>query len=221
MTTLITRLLANENTAREAAAALTARDFHEDAIHVVSGSPASSREAMARAGLSDRAAEAYAGHLGGGNTLLAVRAPFGMAGEAVSVLRKFDTIDVDVEQEQHVSYATSDDYRSSIIPGNRKFLTDPSNVGTGTGFSDMVGWSLVTDRQRGKANVGTSTVTGGKMGMRLVSRRQRGKANVGTSTISGKLGLSTVKRPRGGKSIIRNPTPFSSALGLPTVIEQD
>jgi len=217
MSTLITRLLANEDTASEASRALARKGFDDGAVRVVSNSGGSARESMVDFGVSDSTADAYIDHLDSGNALIAVRAPFGMAGDAMSALRPFDAIEVDVEQEQHISYKTNPEDALSIIPGNKKFLTDRSSVGTGTGFSDMFGWSLLTDRQRGKASVETETISK-KLGMPLLTNRQRGKAGVDTSTVSEKIGLATIKKPRGGKSIIRNPTPFSSALGWPTII---
>ena len=217
MSTLITRLLADEDTASEASRALAQKGFDDSAVRVVSGSGGSARESMADFGVSDNTAEAYAGHLDGGKALVAVRAPFGMAGDAMSALKGFDAIEVDVEQEQHISYKTNPEDALSIIPGNKKFLTDRSSVGTGTGFSEMFGWSLLTDRQRGKASVETETISK-KLGIPLLANRQWGKAGVDTSTVSEKIGLATIKKPRGGKSIIRKPTPFSSALGWPTII---
>ncbi|GEM_PF-3343080 len=221
MTTLITRLFADKGTASQVSEALLSDGFNKRAVRAIEGGDSAARDAMADMGISGAAAEAYASKMAGGNALVAVRAPFGRAGSAMTVFDRFDPIEVDVAEETHIRAETDPRYAKSIIPGNKKFLTMESAVGSGTGFSDTFGMRLLSRNQRGKASVDTSTISS-KFGMRMLSSNQRGKAKVGTSTISEKMGLKLVKQPSAKKSIIRNnPTPFSSALGLPTLTDLD
>jgi len=220
MTTLITRLFADRDTAAKASDALISGGFDRKSVRAIDGDQGAARSALTDMGVSDAAADTLAGKVAGGNGVVALRAPFGRAGDAISTLDRFDPVEVDIEQETHISAVTAPENALSIIPGNRKFLTSEDAVGSGTGFSESLGMPLLSSRQRGKAKVDTSTISK-KFGFTLLSRKQGGKAKVDTSTISEKLGLKLIKKPRGGKSIVRNPTPFSSALGWPTIIRPE
>jgi len=220
MTTLITRLFADKDTASRASEALQDRGFDRKSVRAIEGDEGAARAALADMGVSDAAIDVLAGKVAGGNAVVALRAPFGMAGSAISTLDRFDPLDedIDIEQETHISAETDPDLAvPSIIKGNKKFLTHEGAVGTSTGFSEMFGLPLLTRRQGGKADVDTSTISQ-KFGLKLLSPKQGGKARVGTSTISERLGLKLIKKPSAGKSLIDDPTPFSSALGWPTII---
>ena len=213
MSTLITRLFANENTASQASEALVSDGFHKSSVRIIGGSESAAREAMAAMGVDDAAADVYAGRIAGGNALVAMRAPFGMSGGAMATLEKFESIEVDMPQESHISYQSDPDLEPpKIIPGNKKFLTAEGSVGTSTSFSEFFGMRLLSRKQGGSAKVRTSTMTGNTL-----SDKQGGKARVSSWTITSNL----LKKPGKGKSIIRNPTPFSSALGWPTLTEKD
>lgn len=220
MTTLITRLFTDKDTAAKASDALLSRGFDRKSVRAIDGDRGAARSALADMGVNDAAADALAGKVADGNGVVALRAPFGKAGDAISTLDRFDPIEVDIEQETHISAVTSPENALSVIPGNKKFLTAEDAVGSGTGFSESLGMPLLSSRQRGKAKVDTSTMSE-RFGFKLLSRKQGGKAKVDTSTISEKLGLKLIKKPRDGKSIVRNPTPLSSALGWPTIIRPE
>jgi len=220
MTTLITRLFADRDTAAKASEALLSGGFNRKSVSAIDGDQSAARSALVDMGVSDAAADVLAGKVAGGSGVVALRAPFGKAGDAISTLDRFDPVDVDIEQEAHISAAPAPEYSKSIIPGNKKFLTMDGAVGSGTGFSESIGMPLLSSRQRGKAKVDTSTISQ-RFGFKLLSRKQGGKAKVDTSTISEKLGLKLVKKPREGTSVINNPTPFSSMLGWPTIIKSE
>ena len=221
MTTLITRLLANEGSAADAAKALEQRGFNEDSIAVISGSDASA--AMEKSGVSEEAASAYSSGIASGNALVAVRAPFGMAGTAVTALKKFKPIDVGLESEElHIEAKTDPEISSSIIKGNKKFLTGKGVTERGMRFTPF-GFPMLSSNQKGRASVDTSTVSA-KFGMSTI-KQPSGKKNVSTGNptpFSSLFGMKTIIQPKQRKSISRdNPTPFSSALGWPTIIEND
>jgi hypothetical protein len=223
MTTLITRLLADEGTASEAASALEARGFNEDAVAVISGSDASA--AMEKSGVSEEVASAYSSGLSSGNALVAVRAPFGMAGAAVTALKKFKPIDVGLESEEsHISAVTDPEMSSSIIKGNKKFLTGKGVTESGMRFTPF-GFPMLSKRQKGRASVDTSTISA-KFGMPLIKQPPRKKSLTrnNPTPFSSLFGMKTIKQRRssGGNSVISdNPTPLSSALGWPTIADKE
>jgi len=211
MTTLITRLYADKDTAKQASEALEAKGFDRNSVSLLGSDTA----AMADAGLDEAVSGAYAAQMSGDNSLLMLRAPFGSVGTAVSALNRFDAIEVDTEQETYIRPVDDPSMSSSIIPGNKKFLTSQSEIGSGTGFSEAFGMRLLSRRQQGKAKVGHSTKTGKREN--LLSRKQTGKAKVSHRTVTGKR-WNLIKKPSAGTSVIHNPTPFSSMLGWPTII---
>lgn len=222
MTTLITRLLADAGTASEASTALQSNGFAEDSVGVISGSEADARAAMAEMGVSDEAASAYASGIAGGNALVSVRAPFGKAGSAITALKKFDAIDVGLENEDvHIEAKDDPQYATdSIIRGNRKFLTGDGALESGRHFMSFGG--LLSKSQRGKAKVDTSTISA-KFGMKLI-KQPKSKKNLLTNNptpFSSLFGMKLIKESRDRrKPLVDNPTPFSSALGLPVLTDR-
>ncbi len=223
MTTLITRLLANAGAASEASTALQSSGFSDEAVGVISGSEADARAAMADMGVSDEAASAYASGIAGGNALVSVRAPFGQAGRAITALKKFDTIDVGLENEDvHIEAKDDPAYANdSIIKGNKKFLTSDGATESGAHYMTLGG--LLSSNQRGKAKVDTSTISS-KFGMKLI-KQPKAKKNLLTDNptpFSSLFGMKLIKKSRDGKKpLIDNPTPFSSALGWPVLADRD
>lgn len=213
MATLITRLYADKATATEVTDALLAQGFPDWTMRTIEGDAGTARMAMDDAGLDPSAANAYAERMQEGGALVAVDAPFGTVGQATRTLDRYDAVEVDTTQEVYRSPATDPDYASSIIPGNKKFLTSRSEIGHSTVTGERS--NMLSDRQRGKAKVGHSTKTGKREN--LLSRRQKGRAKVSHKTVTGKR-WNLVKKPRPGKSVVRTPTPFSDLFGWPTII---
>ncbi len=220
MTTLITRLFADNTVASEASNALQANGIDEDAIRAISGGDA--RQAMVDVGLGEDAVAAYADKMSGGNTLVAVRAPFGTAGRAMTALKKFEAIDVGLaSQEAHISAQDNPEMQSSIIKGNKKFLTGKGV--TESRYMSPFGFPLLSKNQRGRAKVDSSTISS-KFGWRTTKPPKEGKRVLSDNPtpFSSLLGMKLIKKPRLRTSVMRdNPTPFSSALGLSTLTKSE
>ncbi len=219
MTTLITRLFADDSIAAKASDALQAGGIDEDAIRAIGGSDAAT--AMADVGLGEDAVAAYSGAMSGSNTLVAIRAPFGTTGRALTALKKFDAIDVGLEsQEAHISAQDDPEMQSSIIKGNKKFLTGKGV--TESRYISPFGFPLLSKNQRGKAKVDTKPVLSSKLGWRTTKPPKAGKRVLSDNPtpLSSMIGMSLIKKPRLRNSVMSdNPTPFSSALGWPTIIK--
>lgn len=208
MTTLITRLYADKDTASQASKALIARGFEKNSIQTLDGCAG-----LADMGVDSAVTDAYSAAMGDGNAVLALKAPFGSVGMAVSTLGDFDPIEVDAAQELYIAPKTNPEIMLSIIPGNKKFLTARSEVGHSTITGERR--NLLSSNQKGRAD----TYHGTKMGSRKsqLSRNQKGRSKPKHYTVMGKRS-SLVKKPRAGTSLISDPTPFSSFFGWSTII---
>jgi hypothetical protein len=101
MTTIISRLYADQKTAQQAVTALKLQNHPDDLISVIpAGSGA--EQAMIDAHVPENSSKLYADKMSGKNTLVVYRAPitpFGAARNAIMTLDEFDSIDAGVENQ--------------------------------------------------------------------------------------------------------------------------
>jgi len=218
MSTFVTRVYENPETAKTAVASLRQAGFDEDSLHVYDRTRIDdAQRKLEDAAVDESDIATYRSALDDGKNLLAFRAPFGMAGKAVTTLRKTDSVDIGIERsETHVGYELSDNGELSIIPGNRKFLTSERAVKNAT--SRVTPAPYLTDRQRGKAKVGSWTVTGDRSKL-IKQPKRRNNLLRNPTPFSSLLGLKTIIEPKQRDAALTdNPTPFSSFFGWPTIL---
>lgn len=126
MTTIITRLYADEETARDAADALVSERFSSDDMEVIAHDGSTNpSEAMANAGLRSAARTAYGSAMSEGNALLVLRAPFGTSMKAARTIEHIDAIDVGlVDETTHVP-SSGPSLSSTILSGHPLILSNP------------------------------------------------------------------------------------------------
>ena len=154
------------------------------------------------------------------NALVALRAPFGTAGRAITALKKFETIDVGLEEEEnYVGYKTDPSYNTKVIKGGKKYLTGKGVTEPRTYYMSF-GLPMLSANQKGKAKVSTETT----FGMPTI-KPPSGKKRVisdNRTPFSSMFGMPTIKEPSRKKRVTSdNPTPFSSAMGWRTLSERD
>lgn len=103
MTTVVSRLFADETTAEQAVTALKLQRHPDENIDKISAGNAAIDE-MVAARVPVESAEAYNAAMSGGKTLVVCRAPFfpaGAARNAIDTMDLFDTVDAGVENENY------------------------------------------------------------------------------------------------------------------------
>lgn len=159
MTTIITRLYKDEQTANAAVSDLRENNFPDDTHDVFSGSGTSADEIEA-AGVDREKAEVYASKLGDGNSLLVVRAPFVPFGAASTAIRTVDSHPVvasGVENEnQLVSYEMAEPSVGSVLRNHPLMLTRRKNVGGGGTLSESLGMRMLSSPWPRTSAVGES-----------------------------------------------------------------
>lgn len=124
MTTIITRLYQDEQTANEVAQTLLDHHFRAAMMDVIgpNGDPHAEMD-TARVPVSTR--EAYAERIAQGNALLVVRAPFGGAERAFLIVDQTASIDMgDMAQSSYVAEDMAAEYQtSSIIAGSPRLMS--------------------------------------------------------------------------------------------------
>jgi hypothetical protein len=196
MTTIITRLYEDMETARAAADALLNSGHDAATIDIITGTDAQESRIVA-ARVSREAAAAYAPAVAAGKALIVVRAPFapiGTARHAMRVVDKFPSIKVGVADENHYIRETPTvEARGSVLTDHPFFM---SNKHRRMGHGHIFGSNPIKpSRPRTSAISGGAYMSTKFWPMRLVSS----SAKQGTSAI------------RGGWLI-------SKSFGIPTLI---
>lgn len=119
MTTIITRLYQDENTANGVAQTLLENHFRQRMLDVIAGGDAHVQ--MARAGVPKDAMDGYAQGIQNGNALLIVRAPFGGAKAATKLVDQTSSL------AGTSAYVSAEMPPQNILPDHPRFLShDPS-----------------------------------------------------------------------------------------------
>ena len=223
MTTLLTRLYANETVAHDAMDRLFRAGFPRHVMRVIAARANEGRDGamarIARSRVPERAASVYAEGVASGNALLVVAAtykPLGARKIGVKVLEGTDDLPTNLEQ-QDFKVATERDHAPRVLKDHPRFLTpspDPDHVGGP--LSDQFGFSMVSAMRRR-----TSATEGGGHILpfgNLMTRRSANSAMKGGGFMSRAfwpMKLITNK-PRRSSVIRGGGTPFSRLFGLRT-----
>lgn len=123
MTTIITRLYQDEQTANDVASALLGAHFRKSMMDVISPSGDAHAE-MVEAQVPKAVQEACAEGLQAGHCLLVVRAPFGAAEKAGIIVDQTESIDSDgANRNIYVRTDVSAHYRNSILTDHPRFMS--------------------------------------------------------------------------------------------------
>lgn len=151
MTTVITRLYADEETAERAQNRLRLEGLPKHAVEVISADGRKKNalsDRLEHAGVWDEAAKVYAGRIADGASLLVVRAtykPLGAAKLARGVLRETPAVDVGLDEEERF-VPDGPERAPNILKDHPRFMTfplEPDDYRPGT-ISDRIGVSLLT-----------------------------------------------------------------------------
>jgi hypothetical protein len=233
MTTVITRLYDNEETASATARRLNREGLPRHALQVITAKGLSREEIaerMKRASVHDSALTTYADHVAAGNALLVVRAtykPLGAARITRDITARTPVKTVGGVVDDHY-LPDGPDHAPSVLKDHPRLLSLDLEPGEYKGgpISAEVGIPLLT---RGHRNRPLHVFRGGGHMSRwfwplpLVTRKR--KAN---SAISGGRHVSRLfwpmpllTRKERTRSVIRDGAlPFSRALGIPTIIRR-
>lgn len=229
MTTVITRLYANESTARGVEDRLRWEGFPRSAIQVISAAPDQARDALAakiiRARVAESTAPAYADKLGEGMALLVVRAtykPLGAVRIAKEVLERSNAIDAGIQPDE-IYVKDGPDHAPSVLKDHPHFLTLPvleDDIPRGP-ISAQFGFRLLSKRPR-RLKVMRSGRRMSRMfwPMPLVTKNRKARSAMsGTRRMSRAFwpGPLITSKPR-RRSVIRGGGhPFSRLMGWRTI----
>lgn len=127
MTTLITRLYADEAMAQDAADALIAERFGAGDMELITNDGATDLSSKLKdAGLRSTARAAYASAMGEGNVLLILRAPFGTSVKAARTIDHIASIDVGLADETTHVPSSGPSLSSTIFRSHPLILSNPN-----------------------------------------------------------------------------------------------
>ncbi|MCU0854285.1 MAG: hypothetical protein MUF63_05100 [Rhodobacteraceae bacterium] len=233
MTTVITRLYADEEAARAIVRRLSWEGLPARALQVIS-SGGRSRETIAEkmqsAGVHVTAVPAYSERVAGGNALLVVRAtykPLGAAQIARDATARSKAIEVRGVIDDYY-FADPPDNAPSVLKDHPRFLSLDLEPGEYKGgpISAELGIPLLT---RGHRNRPLHVFKGGKFVSRafwpmpLLSRKRKANSAIHGGRYMSKLFWPMpliTKKERTGSVIRGGALPFSRAFGMPTIIRR-
>lgn len=222
MTTVITRLYADRDSARGIMERLYRQGFPRHAMSVIGpgdGDHSALMRRMERAMVPDHAAEAYANRVAEGANLVVVRAGYKPLNAVRIADETFETsgaLPAGME-EQSFSVQTPPDHAKSILKDHPRFLTmPPSGEHIGGPLSDQLGFRLISAQRRrdsvmhdGKRFFGDGIIR---------SKRKSSVLRNGGFMSKFFWPMPLVSRKRRGLSVIRGGGhPFSRLLGWPTI----
>ncbi len=200
MTTIVTRLYANPDQAAAAAAALKSEDFLDRHVHVIAGDDALGQ--IQAAGVHQSAALIYAERLKQGAAIVVTHAQFGMALKAAKILNRHGPINSGVKSQD--VYIGSVDNRPMYPNKYLPVLLDNTTI-----FSGLLVPPL-TSRNR---------LFSAMFGLPMLSSKRGPRASLSSMRFSSMLGMPLLTRGKGPRAslITKNTTPFSTAIGAPTL----
>ncbi len=214
MTTIITRLYADEEAAKHAVSQLKEIGIIDRDLDLIchrvglEGTP--DRDALHKrirdARVYATAAKIYTDHVAEGKALVVVRAPFKKGKPATDLLRSIGSIDAGVKYtELYVSQVSAkrgqpSRYRAGILTGGPKFLTGPVLPGT------------INQREFVSSLLGLKTV--------IQKKRKSLPLTKSRKPISAMFNIPLLIRGGKKSSTIKTATPFSSLFGLPLLVRR-
>ncbi|MCR9151315.1 MAG: hypothetical protein NXH83_14170 [Rhodobacteraceae bacterium] len=226
MTTLITRLYAEEKAADSVASRLRWEGLPGYAIQVITGTDkARLADRMTRAKVHESAIEAYTAKVAEGAALLVVAAtykPLGAARITRETVAASTPVEVEGVTEEHY-FPDGPDHAPSILRGHPRFMTLDLGMGDYEGKPISVGLCLPLLSKGPRKN---RVFRGGRhmsrmfWPMPLVTRKRKANSAMqGTRHMSRLFWpMPLITRGRRSRSVIRDGAlPLSRALGWPTV----
>lgn len=222
MTTVITRLYADPQSARGVMERLYREGFARHAMTAVQpgdGDTGKLRAKMERALVPGHAAETYATRVAEGNTLVVVRADYKPLNAVRIANETFDTSGALPSglAEESFKVQTPPDHAPSILKDHPRFFTmPPSDDHIGGPLSDQFGFRLLSAQKRRD-----SVLPDGKrfFGDGIMRNRKADSVLHSAPFVSRYFWpMPLITRKRRGNSVIRGGgTPFSRLLGWPTI----
>lgn len=162
MTTVITRLYQDHQTAATVVSALKEAGFPDNTIDMLSAGDSDLAGAMEAARIPADAAETYAGEVSGDVTLVVIRAPFtpfGAARKAIDIVDATASAPSAVtDNNTLVSENIRRELTLSVMTSHRLFLTDTKEMSRNNGrISTGFGWRMLSRRK-----TKTSAISGGR-----------------------------------------------------------
>lgn len=162
MTTVISRLYQDEQTAASVVSALKEAGFPDNTIDTIGSDQNDLAEAIAAARVPTEAAETYAGEISDGVTLVVVRAPFtpfGAARSAIDIVDGTPSVASAVtDNNSLVSETIRRELILSVMTSHPLFLTDAKEMSRNSGrISHGFGWRLLSKRKEKR-----SAISGGR-----------------------------------------------------------
>jgi hypothetical protein len=250
MSTLITRLFRNTEQATRAVAELRRNGFNDEDINVTGPGPSPGAPggeiaaSIARAGVSKRAAQAYAADVRDGAVAVSVRAVFGWAATATETLERSGALASAIPDEGDLVVT-----RDPAAPFSSS-LHLPVLSHNPTPLSSLLALRVLSKRQNPRTRLlhaaaplssvlhvptlsGDPAPLSRRLGLSLlrdnITGRSRGSFGLPLLTRRGRPFLpvrllrtaAPFSRLFGLKLLSSNPAPLSSALGLPVLTEDD
>ena len=229
MTTVVSRLYDQVDTANRIADKLRAKGFPDRTLTVIEKADVA---AMTAAQVSAANAERYAAAMTGGQALLVCRAPFtpfGAARVAMAVADSEPWIEVEgVSRNDHISVEPNlEAYLPEAKVKHELILTSRDYVGSGISewqLSKVFNWPTISKKRDRKPSVihGTRYMSRGFWPGPLLSNRPR-KIHVleGEPLMSKRFGNLPVLKPhKKGLSVMTDHPKFSERFGLKTISER-
>ncbi len=233
MTTIITRLYADEKSASKAADRLWRARIPRRALQVVSAKSGESKsdlkDRLKSAKVHASALTAYADKIADGNAVLVARTtykPLGAAKIARDLLAKDQTISVAKVTDEHFE-ADGPDHAPSVFKEHPRFLTvlGPPGEGHGDPVSKSLGWRLLSaHKTRNSAWHGGGHVSRMFWPMKLVSKnRKASSAKRGGGHMSRAFWpMPLISRNKRRLSVIQGGDhPMSRFMGWDTVTDRN
>ncbi len=233
MTTIITRLYADEKSANAAADRLWRERIPRRALQVVAAESGESKsdlkERLKSAKVHSSALTAYADKIASGNAVLVARTtykPLGAAKIAREMMAKDATISVPKITNEYFE-ADGPDHAPSILKGHPRFLTLASAAGEGHGdpVSKSLGLPLLSARKsRDSAWRGGGYASKAFWPMKLVSKNRKSSSAMRGGGYMSRVfwPMPLLSRSKRRLSVIRGGDhPMSRSLGWATVTDRN
>jgi hypothetical protein len=208
MASIITRLYDSNDTASAAVAALKKDYFPARDIATIDGS-GDAFAALTAFGVAKTAAKAFAAKLAQGGSAVVVRASFGSAEEALTILSRFGPTKVmipDTYDSADMAAPFSDTFGFPVLSSNP------------TPLSSLLGLPVLRQGKSTTQLMDNPAPLSKLFGLPLLKRdKSTTKLINNPGPLSRSIGLPLLTRGKSTTSLLNSPTPLSSLLGLPVL----
>lgn len=208
MPSLIVRMYDTDERARDAVAKLKAAGFRDDAVLALTpGAAQSVADAIVAGRMMGHRAEFYAERVKQGRSIVAVDAPFGRGQAASGILDGCGPVDLDLEVPEDAgdSRLTRSAPLSTAMGWPVLSRNNPTPLSDSLGLRTTARSEFYLTSELADPHYTLSE----SFGWRLLSRS--------AAPFSTKLGLPVLSQKRPRAKLLNEPSPLSSALGMPTL----